>query len=227
MHSFYLENLEIINHIIELTKEESKHFKVLRIKDYEQISVTDGKGNFYKCLIEPSDSKNILLRVLESLPNNNENNKQIDLLFSNLQNKSSNELIIEKACELGVKNIYIFFSDRSQSKNVNIDRLKTKAISALKQSNRSLLPSITIIANTTELEKIMDDYPSIVLGDMVKSENDLVNKEKILILVGPEGGFSKEELELFDNHKSVVKLKLGSSILKTETAAISLISRFI
>ena len=140
MHLFYQPLLpEGVHH---LDPDESRHaVKVLRLKVNDEITVLDGKGNFYSASITTIDQKKCGFQVIEVRP------EQKTVGFRHLaiaptKNIDRIEWFVEKAVEIGIDQISFVISDNSERKVVKTDRLKRKAISAMKQSLKAKLPEI-------------------------------------------------------------------------------------
>jgi len=137
------------------------------------------------------------------------------------------EFAVEKLVELGASEIILFESQRTERSNIRIDRLEDKAISAMKQSLRAWLPDIKVYHSFEEVLEQHGTHPSYIAHVKVKAENSFtsITKERnsMLMMVGPEGGFSESEIDLASNY-GVEQVSLGPYRLRTETAAIHMVS---
>ncbi len=127
--------------------------------------------------------------------------------------------MLEKGTELGVSYFHPIISERSEKKNINFERARKIVREASEQSGRGSLPSISDLANFED--SLNNDFSSIAFhptGDKF-NKNDFEREKAIGIFIGPEGGWSNKELELF-TEKGVKILSFGQQILKAETAAI-------
>lgn len=222
MHCFY-SDFNQKSKIIELKGDEFKHFKVLRIDKKEKILVSNGKGQVAECSIYQSDKNIVKLNIDLHKENYNESDFKILLFCGLIQDKSKIELICEKATELGVNEINFLITKHSQKVKPNLDRLIKKTISALKQSNRSRLPKINFL-KFSDIDFIRLSKFDVVLADK-EGNTQIKNLEgDIAIFVGPEAGFSSSEINTLNSLFSIASVKLSSSILRTETACISIIS---
>lgn len=132
------------------------------------------------------------------------------------------EFILEKAVELGVRNIYLIKTEFSQfAHQLRLDRLEKIVLEATEQSERAILPQLH---DFHSLKQLITSKPENLLVALERSEQslDLLKVElpaKITLLIGPEGGFSPSERQLFTDYKTS-HYKLGGSILRMETAAL-------
>lgn len=224
MSAFYYPFDLIKNDDICIDGDEFKHIKVQR-KLSNSINLTNGLGKSAIAEIKEIHKSQIILNITDVFNNKNENIKNITLFFGLIDDKNRIEILIEKATELGVKEIYPVYCKNSQFKKFDIKRAEKKAIAAIKQSERSILPKINEIINFKEMIRKFNDFEISLLADIKGDENLGIYNKNISICVGPEGGFSQEEF--LDLNKKTVKLKVGNSVLRTETAAIALLSKII
>ncbi|MGL4951658.1 MAG: RsmE family RNA methyltransferase [Mycoplasma sp.] len=217
--------LSINNDNVILSDEDKYHFeKVLRFKtNTEFISIFENKK--YLChvdCIKPFSAK-----VNKELNEDINNEFEMNIFHSSIK-PNHLEISIVKACEMNVNNFYIFQSSLSQN-NIkhNLERYKKLIKSAAEQSNRSSLMNIEIINNDDLIKKIQINDLTIVAhlcGTKNKEINNLLkSKQKIGIIIGPEGGFNKNDIMFFDQF-NVEYLHLTKTILRAETAALYLIS---
>lgn len=218
MHCFY-QDIDPDKSVINLINDEEKHQKVLRLKKGEKILITNGKGLTAECeYLEHSSFK-----VLKINENMNENKYHLTICLAIIQDRSRLEFAVEKLTEIGVNEIILLKTDFTQKTNINLDRLYKKAISALKQSNRSVLPIISHPVRISELnfKSKSNFYLASKLGESKVEAGDSV------CFIGPEAGFSEEEENYIYNKFGSKKIKLSNSILRAETAAISISSKII
>ena len=221
-----------------LDAEESRHaVRVLRLHEGDAINVTDGRGNLYHCRIVQVESGKC---IVESVAN------EADALSSRLspfnfhlavaptKNPSRMEWLVEKAVEIGVGEITLLNCDHSERSFLKTDRLEKLAISAMKQSLHSVLPKINppvklkdwlnsqfSILNS-QLKFIAHceaDKPRVPLATALQPGKDAV------VLIGPEGDFSEEEIALALKC-GFLPVSLGPSRLRTETAALYAVTAF-
>lgn len=189
--------------------------KTLRIKEITEILIFDGEKE-YLTIFNPYDNtiktQNIT-RIKENL--------FLKLAIAEIK-KERLEWLVEKATELGAQSIFILKTDKSQKYPNNLNRLIKIAIEACKQCNRISIPKIEYISLKNLIEKINPNEW------IAASLNSTVNKisKKTGVLIGPEGGWSKEEELIFKN-QNIQYINLGNLILRSETAAISSLTHLI
>ena len=221
MHLFYSTNIS--DNTISLDNEESKHLaKVLRLEMGDHVHVIDGKGTRYLCSILIAHQKATQLTILEKEVVNE--TYGIEIAAAPTKNLNRWEWFLEKTTEIGVDAIHPIVSFHSERKVLKKDRQERILVSAMKQSNKTKLPRLSELEKfksfiTTDFDgrkficHCYDDLPK-------KSLNESYKKgEKALLLIGPEGDFSKQEVELAIE-QGFEPIALGKSRLRTETAAI-------
>ena len=201
--------------------------RVFRLGLGDQVVVFDGSGNDYVCeLLEVSPRGPVALRVVEISPSKFMPSRKI-FLFQSIIKKDKFEWVVEKATELGVTDIVPVLVERSEKKDLNIERLRKIAIEASEQCGRGDLPMISTARRGLE-ECFTTDCQKIVLH--LEGENFITAKRSleegdgpIGVFIGPEGGWSPAEVEMF--HKNNVPIySLGKQVLRAETAAIATLS---
>ena len=224
MRSFF--QPEILNGDLYLDAEESRHcVKVLRLKEQDQIIVLDGSGGYHTVSITNANHKKCEFEILKSEVFAH-GEQYIHIAIAPTKNLDRIEWFVEKAVEIGVKEISFFFSDNSERKHFKTDRVIKKAVSAMKQSLKTYLP---IINKPIKLSDFITQYQNgetqrfIAYVDQANPDLlfDLAQpKQNVIVLIGPEGDFSEKELNLaIDNQYT--KVSLGESRLRTETAGIA------
>lgn len=206
-----------------LNAEESRHaIKVLRLNKGDELNLTDGKGFFYKARIETADSKNCELKVLQKTAGP-EKKFSIHIAIAPTKNIDRTEWFVEKAVEMGIDCISFIICDKSERRSVNMDRMSKIAISAMKQSQQSRLPQLSLPIRLTELFATPAHQKFIAHVDHQNPHHlhEAAKKgSQYLVLIGPEGDFSQKELDEANNHK-FQKVSLGPNRLRTETAALA------
>lgn len=215
---------EIAQGIHHLDEEESRHcVKVLRRKAGDALRITDGKGYFYEALITKADPRQCEFSI-QSSRRENQKAYSIHIAVSPTKNADRIEWFVEKATEFGVDTITLLDCENAERTFLKTERLRKITISAMKQSLKATLPVIndmiefkTFVGQARETGRYMAyvdfENPTHLLATAKKNESALV-------LIGPEGDFSKGEVETAIN-AGFVKVSLGKSRLRTETAAIA------
>ncbi|MEX0904812.1 MAG: RsmE family RNA methyltransferase [Balneolaceae bacterium] len=228
MNLFYADPADVHLPVLTLRNQEAKHVtKVMRYREGDELFATDGKGTLYKTEIIYTGRDHVELRVTESTFEEPEE-PWVTICIGLLKKRDRLEFAVEKTVELGVNEIIIFKGDHSQKENIRLDRLEAAVLSAMKQSRRLYLPEVSLRGSLEESIGTETGHNiSVVVADET-TENSRMNnrlKEKIILVVGPEGGFSEEERRLFKNLKPQF-YSLGSKRLRTETAAIVMADHF-
>ena len=207
-----------------LTEEESKHcIKVLRHTVGDTLDVIDGNGAKFNVRITGANPKKTTFDII-SHERNPDLPYYIHIGIAPTKQVERTEWFLEKAIEIGVDEISFFFGRHSERKNINIERMNKKAISAMKQSLKFQLPSIKLYQNLESLLSHIPENHSKYIG-YVDFNNPLQLKEAAkvnessVVLIGPEGDFNQEELEMAIS-KGFKKVSLGPSRLRTETAGL-------
>ncbi|MBL1223226.1 16S rRNA (uracil(1498)-N(3))-methyltransferase [Chryseobacterium sp. L7] len=214
---------EINNGKAIINDEEQQHIvKVLRMKDGEDIYVTDGKGNVAsgKLVIE---GKKAGLDVSEIKKDTPDFNPKLHIAIAPTKNIDRIEFFVEKAVEMGISEISIIITEKTERKNINIDKIRKQAVAASKQSLRFHFPVINDAVKLTDFLKNIDPEHTFVAHCHENLERiELKNipaLEQITFLIGPEGDFSEREIQ-FLSDSNVKAVSLGNQRLRTETAGV-------
>ena len=207
-----------------LDPDESRHVvKVLRKKKGDRIKITDGKGSFYEASITDPDSHQCIFNINKKLAEPLKTFK-IHIGISPTKNADRIEWFVEKAVELGVDEITLIECEHTERQHLKIERLEKMAISAMKQSLKASLPVINPAVNFRNV--ILSSHTSEKYIAYVDNENPSHLKNLVkpgssyLVLIGPEGDFSEEELILAEA-RGFKKVSLGTARLRTETAGLA------
>jgi 16S rRNA (uracil1498-N3)-methyltransferase len=219
---FYSKPENISGNIIIIDGDEFNHLiKVMRKKVDDIILAVDGLGAIYECKISEINRSNLAAEIVSKTKSHNEPNLDITLALGLLKNPSKYDFVVEKATELGVKRIIPFISKFTIAQKPKIERWQNLAISAMKQSQRAYLP---LISECVYFKNILDFKADIKLiaeidSDEIKLNSSENNIKEVIILIGPEGGFSDEEITSAVN-AGFQKFKLSEMRLRAETAAV-------
>jgi 16S rRNA (uracil1498-N3)-methyltransferase len=206
----------------ELTEEESLHCaKVLRKKVGDEITVIDGSGTFFKARLEIVGQKKCVAEILER-KSSRPRNYYLHLAIAPTKQIDRIEWMLEKCVEIGIDEISFIQCKNSERVNVKIERMKKIVESAVKQSMQANLPKINELSSFKDVLKNTADQKFIAHCEASEKTNirkiSFVNK-KSLILVGPEGDFTSEEIKLAKEN-NFLALDLGENRLRTETAGL-------
>lgn len=210
----------------ELPFEEAQHcVKVLRKKEGDEIFITDGKGYFYDAEILQAHPKHSLVSILNTIQPKKGWDFYLQIAFAPTKNIDRIEWFAEKATEIGVDRFSPLLCQHSERKEIKNQRIEKILISAMKQSQKALLPKLDEMRSFSDFIKqdfegrkfIAHCYPTEQPKPTIK---EIYKKgENALILIGPEGDFSEKEVEeaLQSGFEAI---SLGESRLRTETAAL-------
>ena len=219
---FFSESL-YINLKSKLDKTQSHYIhKVMRIKEGQNFSLFNQSGEF-EAKVE-NIIRGIVEFSVEKKLRSADNPTEIWLAFTPIKLNYLN-LMIQKATELGVTRFIPLLSERTVVRKINEKRVKKIIVEASEQSNRLNLPILDKLKNLEEFLKENIDT-TILFGDL-NSDNkkiDIKSDEPICVLIGPEGDFSIKEREIISKMKNIIPLNINKNILRSETAAISIIS---
>ena len=212
----------IIEKIVNITSEENKHLvKVLRKNINDQIHLIDGKGYLYTGRIIKQDKNNSEVEIINKEKKEKNHNYYLHVAISPTKNINRFEWFLEKATEIGIDEITPILSQRSERKKINIQRCNRILISPIKQSLKFYKPKLNVPSNFSDFikEKLEGDK---LIAHCLKTEKNKINKsnqKKYTILIGPEGDFTENEINLAlkNGFKATT---LGKSRLRTETAGI-------
>ena len=226
LHRFYLKNL-ITGDTFDITDRDLIHQwrSVFRYNVGSQVILFDGSGTEYLCMISSLRNLGATVEVIQKKKMEKNARKNLWLCLSIIK-KDNFELVVEKATELGVTNIVPVLSERSEKKNLNMERLQKIAIESSEQSGRGDIPIIHEVVELSDLikndklpkEKIVLHPEGEYIGEFLEK-----NPRELAIFIGPEGGWSDREMKEFSEH-NILAISLGSQILRAETAAVAVAS---
>ncbi len=225
MHLFYTPDLELDKgEYYSLSKEESSHcVKVLRLREKDTICLTNGTGRFVFAEITDASPKLCSFIVNEVKEDYGKRNYRIHIAVAPTKNMNRIEWFVEKAVEMGVDKISFFTSEHSERTVVKRERIEKIMISALKQSLKAYMPELDEKVSFKDLVKNSQESKKFIAyckPEGRTSIKDSYNKEEdVLILIGPEGDFSENEVS-FAIENGFKTITLGESRLRTETAAL-------
>lgn len=221
---FYVPNIEETNF---LSEEESHHaVKVLRLVEGDRVELVDGRGNYYTAEITFAHHKKCEVRILEKVENYNPLPCHIHIAIAPTKNMDRIEWFAEKVTEIGVGEITPLLCDHSERKVIKIDRLEKIVVSAMKQSKKAMMPTLNEMTAFKQFVKKYADFSGKkYIAHCYEEERkslvcDYVKGSDVVVLIGPEGDFSEEEVCLALSC-GFVPVTLGESRLRTETAGIA------
>jgi len=213
--------------ILILNEETSKHIvQVLRMQVGEKLQLTDGKGNLVTVEIADNNRKKCVVNIVEPPTTNLQPpTSNTTIAISLLKNTNRFEWFLEKATEMGVNTIVPLICERTEKQHLKIERQHSILISAMLQSQQCRLPELK---EPVKYKSFVEnaDYGRKFIAHCEAEENKVQLSSQLqqiatskLILIGPEGDFTKQEIELALKN-NFTPVALGNTRLRTETAAI-------
>lgn len=238
LHRFYIEQEITLGAGLKINSTDltSQVRRVFRLRSGDDIILFNGTGFDYQCKIanfisgDKIDGDTMIVDVYATTQTSGDFlvGKKISL-YAAIVKKDTFEWIVEKATELGVTDIIPVMAERSEKKNLNEDRLRKISIEASEQSGRDTVPNIHQIISLEEAVNLSKTSESAVVfhTEGQKFERSKVSdKKSVAVLIGPEGGWSEREIELFHKN-SLPVMCLGSQVLRSETAVIATLSQVV
>ena len=221
MHVFYTPDIQTST---ELPEEEAQHcVRVLRLTAGDEISLTDGKGNFYRAEISVATHKRCLVNIKETIHQEPLWQGHLHIAMAPTKNMDRNEWLAEKATEIGFDELTFLNCRFSERKVIKTERIEKILVSAIKQSLKARLPRLNEMTDFNSfIEKDFSGQKFIAHcyeGEKPLLKDVLKKGEDTLVLIGPEGDFSEEEVKKAIE-KGFIPISLGKSRLRTETAAL-------
>jgi 16S rRNA (uracil1498-N3)-methyltransferase len=218
---FYEHGITAGTNAFTLSEETSKHcVQVLRMKTGDQLNITDGKGHLFTATILSPDKKHTEVKI-ETSAFNAPLERKIAIGISLLKNNSRFEWLLEKATEIGIGEIIPLICHRTERQHFRHDRMNNILIAAMLQSQQTWLPVLSRPIPFREVLSLTHAQKLIAHCETQQKQElkDTSIKGEVLILVGPEGDFSAEEISaaLQNNFQPV---SLGQTRLRTETAGV-------
>lgn len=223
MHRFFAPDIE---ESLILPEVESQHaVRVLRLTEGDEIEVVDGRGMLFKCRISLAHTKKCAVEIVERIDAAPHWGSEVVLCVAPTKNLDRIEWMAEKCTEMGLDRLIPVRCRFSERKELKTERLQKILVSAMKQSLKATLPKLNELTPVIDVIKMhFDGQKFICYCDDVVERKSFVqeyNPDKpVLVLVGPEGDFSREEVETALAN-GFVAVTLGDSRLRTETAAVA------
>jgi 16S rRNA (uracil1498-N3)-methyltransferase len=224
MQLFYTPDIDPSHPHYFLNEEESKHcIRVLRLEKGTEVQLIDGKGGLYTAIIQDAHPKRTVLQIISIMPAFNKRNHYLHIAMAPTKNIERMEWFLEKATEIGIDEISFIICQRSERKEVKVERLNKIVTSAIKQSIKAYHPVLNepltynqLLAKPFTGQKFIAHCDK---GDKTNLRAEITNNGSYLILIGPEGDFTPNEIDdaLHNGFKAIT---LGESRLRTETAAL-------
>ncbi len=222
MHLFYTPDIHS-GDLYTLNEEESRHCsRVLRLKEGDTVFLTDGKGTLFETVVDSDSFRKTTVRITSIRTDWGARSYRLHIAIAPTKAFDRFEWFLEKATEIGIDQITPLICEHSERKTIHQERLNRVLIAALKQSIKATLP----VLNTPEPFQTFIDHPGsakklIAHYDPQNThlKDNYSRGDGVLILIGPEGDFSPEELHQARD-AGFVPVNLGSARLRTETAGV-------
>ena len=220
MNLFYTPDIEGMEYV--LSPEESKHcVRVLRFSEGEAVTLVDGKGNWFYGEIVCADVKGCKVRIHEKKVDEGKRSFHLHLAIAPTKNLDRMEWMLEKCTEMGIDEITMLCTEHSERKVVKEERLEKVLVAAMKQSLKANLPKLNPMVSFKEFVKNRTEQCCCIAhchsGEKRRLDEVYLPGDDVVILIGPEGDFSQQEVELAEG-VGFHSITLGTSRLRTETA---------
>ena len=221
MHIFYTPDIQAHP---ELPEEETAHaVRVLRLQPGDEVMLTDGTGNFYRARISLIAHKRCLVDIVETVPQPPLWSGHLHIAMAPTKNMDRTEWFAEKATEIGIDELTFLNCRYSERKVLKTERIAKILVSALKQSLKARLPRLNEMTDfKTFIQQPFSGQKFIAHcheGEKTPLKDAVHKGEEVVVLIGPEGDFSEEEVHLAEE-AGFIPVSLGPSRLRTETAAL-------
>ncbi len=226
-----------LNTTIELTDPQFNHIiRVMRKKENDSLTVFNGKGGEFQGIITAVNKRSLNVELIHFNENNRTSKLDIHLIQS-FAKFDKMDFVFQKATELGISKLTPFTSEHSSFKLTGNDKQDKKLAhwqgileSACEQCGLNIIPTLTDFASLKNIAEVLQNRPYLILSPKAeKTLGQWINEQpgdqiEFGIIIGPEGGFSESELLFLSNHNNCHPVSLGNRILRTETAALSVLS---
>lgn len=233
MELFFSSNIEA--GVCRLDHDESGHcIKVLRHKCGDQINVIDGSGTLHRCRITADSHKGVEAMIVESEENWGSHPYRLHMAVCPTKNNDRYEWFAEKACEIGFDVLHPVIGEHSERRVLKTQRVEKILVSAAKQSLKAAVPVVNEPVSVKDFIKDCQDKDALKLIAYCFDDENMPRRsikdalsdfqgQEIVVMIGPEGDFSKHEADLA-MEAGFIPVHLGDSRLRTETAALAAVS---
>ncbi len=229
MANFYIDKSDITENRATITGEEAVHIsRVLRMKKGDNVTLCDGEGTFYEATLSEFSEKSVAAEITSSRRAETEPEVKLTI-FQGVPKNPKLETIVQKLTEIGVVKIVPVNTKRAVAKldkSAKVERLRKIAREAAKQSKRGIVPEVTDSISFKEAVKEASEADLSIIAYEEEVETSLKmalsgkTPKTVSVMIGPEGGFEKEEVELAKEN-GLISVTLGKRILRTETAPLA------
>ncbi len=220
MRLFYDAHIELDSATHQLSEEESKHIiRVLRMQEGDELALINGKGGYFETKISIAHPKRCQVEIVKA-EQSEPLKHDLHIALGPTKVMDRIEWFVEKATEIGITEISFIAGKNSERVKLKLDRIEKKVISAMKQSKRRFLPKIHPLVSVSDF---IQQHPNGLIAHCEDGEKstilDSFETTSCPILIGPEGDFTLDEIELALEH-GYTTISLGENRLRTETAAL-------
>jgi 16S rRNA (uracil1498-N3)-methyltransferase len=226
VHLFYTPDINLDTRLYTLSEDESKHcVRVLRMAEGDYIRLIDGKGTFYDAEIIEPNPKRCTVSIQHVQADEGKRDYFIHIAVAPTKNTDRLEWFLEKSTEIGIDEITPMECDHSERAVVKTERLNRVVTAAMKQSMKAFHPLLNELKQFSEVLQLARSFKGQKFiahcrpGDKASLKSSYKKGADALVLIGPEGDFSTDEVKLA-TEQGFVPVSLGSSRLRTETAAV-------
>ena len=224
MNLFYSEYIDVSDEEIIFLDQENRHLtSVLRKNIGDSVSVTNGRGFIFNCILTEINKNKSVLKVVDYTKSIN-NSPKLKIAISLTKKSDRFEWFLEKATEIGISEITPIIAQNSVRTRLNHLRAKKILVTAMKQSLRDVLPTlnspIKLSSYLDSIDSSLDSFiATCLIDDIDLLSNRLTKGNNSQILIGPEGGFTQNELDLAKK-ANFTPVSLSDNRLRTETAGV-------
>ncbi|MEG0796876.1 MAG: 16S rRNA (uracil(1498)-N(3))-methyltransferase [Odoribacter sp.] len=222
MHLFYTPDIQGDDYTLDA--DESKHcVRVLRLAAGEPVALVDGVGNWYDGVIDRADVKGCRVKMTKKTEACGRRSFHLHLAVAPTKNMDRVEWMLEKCTEMGIDEITMLNTAHSERKVVKEERLEKVLVAAMKQSLKAYLPRLNPMADFKAFVTSCRETHKLIAhcheGEKKRLDEVYTPGEDVVVLIGPEGDFSAEEVAWAEK-AGFVAITLGNSRLRTETAGL-------
>lgn len=219
MECLFAPDLIVDRTIIRLSDDEMRHARALRLRSGDAVFLSNGEGLAARAIVHTMTRDEVTVSVTEFLPGYGEVSRRIVLALGILDSRERMEFALEKAIELGISDFVPLQTRYSQRSRSNSERLRSKALAAMKQAQRAWLPRVHEVLSLDQFLDLFCTTSTVILADE-NGANNIPSTGDLCILVGPEGGFAEEELSRIQALPQCCTVRLANRRLRAETAAL-------
>ena len=222
MQLFYSTNIQS-NHLV-LEGEEARHVQVLRKQPGDKLHVVNGQGTLFTTKLDEVEKKRCILAITKRVEEYQKSAFRLGIAIAPTKNIARLEWFLEKCTEIGISDVFPVLCDHSERKHIRPDRLEKILIAAMKQSLKAYLPRLHPLVKFSDWVQSNLEWDQKMIGHCIESKKVGIPQiyqpgHDVLLLIGPEGDFSPEEVAI-SVQNGFEPVHLGPHRLRTETAGV-------